>query len=144
MGLSCRRALALAGSAACVAAATIPFPAQAVPAARPAPAARAVPADQVAAAAQTAPVTPRWSIFKILNEKRFDTLQTLAAVGKHDAWAFGQTSWAVASPFTGPGRPGPDRASPAPLPGLASVQLAGTTMSGPAEASARQARTGGV
>ena len=51
-----------------------------------------MPADQVAAAAQTAPVTPRWSIFKILNEKRFDTLQTLAAVGKHDAWAFGQTS----------------------------------------------------
>jgi hypothetical protein len=41
---------------------------------------------------RTASVKPRWSIFKILNEKRDDTLLTLAAVGKHDAWAFGQTS----------------------------------------------------
>jgi hypothetical protein len=70
MGLSCCRALALAASAACVAAAMTPF----------------------AAAASTTPVKPRWSIFKILNEKRYDTLLTLAAVGKHDAWAFGQTS----------------------------------------------------
>jgi hypothetical protein len=86
MGLSRRRALALAGSAACVAATTTPLAAQAVPAARPVPAAR------VMAAARTTSVKPQWSIFKILNEKRFDTLLTLAAVGKHDAWAFGQTS----------------------------------------------------
>lgn len=81
MGLSCRRALALAGSAACVAAALTPFPAQAVPTAR-----------VVVAAVRTTPVGPRWSIFKILNENRYGTLLTLAAVGKHDAWTFGQTS----------------------------------------------------
>jgi hypothetical protein len=86
MGLSSRRALALAGSAACVAAAMTPFAAQAVPTARPGPAAQAV------AAAGATPAKPRWSVFKILNEKRYDTLVSLAAVGKHDAWAFGQTS----------------------------------------------------
>lgn len=87
MSLSCRRALALAGSAACAAAAAAtPFPAQAVPAA---PAVRAA---EVVAADRTTPVRPHWSIFKILNEKRSGNLLTLTAVGKHDAWAFGQTS----------------------------------------------------
>jgi hypothetical protein len=92
MGLSSRRALALTGSAACVIAAMTPLAAHAVPTARPGPAAQAGRAAQPWAAARTTPAKPRWSVFKILNEKRYDTLLTLAAVGKHDAWAFGQTS----------------------------------------------------
>jgi hypothetical protein len=45
-------------------------------------------------AAQAAPVSarPHWSIASILSDKNYNTLLTLAAVGKHDAWSFGQTS----------------------------------------------------
>jgi hypothetical protein len=86
MGSSCIRALALAGSAACVGATVAAPPsAQAVPGTPPLAAASL-------AAGQAASATPRWSIFKILNEKRFETLLTLTAVGRHNAWAFGQTS----------------------------------------------------
>lgn len=86
MGSSLLRALALAGSAVFVAAA-----AAAPPAAQAVPAVRAKSATQSMAVARTASPPPRWSIFKILNEKDFDTLLTLAVVGRHDAWAFGQT-----------------------------------------------------
>jgi hypothetical protein len=84
MGSSLIRALALAGSAACVAAA----------AAAP-PASPAVPARTAAPLPPTARTTSspaRWSIFKILSEKHFDSLLTLTAVGRNDAWAFGQTA----------------------------------------------------
>jgi hypothetical protein len=71
MGSSFLRALALAGAAACVAAtAASPDPAQAMPAAS----------------------QPGWSISKILSEKNYDTLLTVTAASRHDAWAFGQTS----------------------------------------------------
>lgn len=46
-----------------------------------------------APAAQAAPASPRpgWSIAKILNMKSFADLLMLAAVGRRDAWTFGQT-----------------------------------------------------
>ena len=71
MGSSLLRALGLAGAATSLAAATAS-----------APAAHAMPA-----AAQ-----PGWSISKILSEKNYDTLLTVTGAGRHDAWAFGQTS----------------------------------------------------
>jgi hypothetical protein len=87
MGSSVIRALALAGSAACMAAAPgTPPPPPAVPA-RP-----VLAAALVAPATRTAPPPPRWSIARILSEKHYDTLLTLAAVSSHDAWAFGRTS----------------------------------------------------
>jgi hypothetical protein len=67
MGSSVIRALALAGSVACVSAAA------------------ATPARSPAA-------PPAWSIAKILSEKHYDALHTLTAVSTRDAWAFGQTS----------------------------------------------------
>jgi hypothetical protein len=84
MGSSLRRTLALAGSAACVATA----------AAATVPAAQAVPAARTVSAARTAAASPQphWSITKILSEKHYDTLLTLTAVSRHEAWAFGQTS----------------------------------------------------
>jgi hypothetical protein len=85
MGASVIRALALAGSAACVATAT-PSVSLALPA-RP-----TLTGALVAAATRTASPPPRWSIAKILSEKHYDTLLTLTAVGSRDAWAFGQTS----------------------------------------------------
>ena len=81
MGSSVLRALALAGSAACVAAAAA---ACRGPGGARSPGGRSPP--------ETASQHPRWSIAKILNEKDYDTLLTLTAVGRHDAWAFGQTS----------------------------------------------------
>jgi hypothetical protein len=82
MGSSVRKTLALAGSAACVATA----------AAAAAPAARAVSAAPAVARTAAGSSQPRWSITKILSEQHYDTLLTLTAVSKHDAWAFGQTS----------------------------------------------------
>jgi hypothetical protein len=76
MGSTVIRALALAGSAACVAAAATPAKTEA----------------RLAPAAQSASPSPTWSIAKILNENHYDNLLTLAAVGSRDAWAFGQTS----------------------------------------------------
>jgi hypothetical protein len=75
MGSSLRRAaLALAGAAALAAAAST------------APAAEAAPAAQ----AEPTGAAPGWSIANILSDETYSNLLTLAAVGKHDAWAFGQ------------------------------------------------------
>ncbi len=71
MGSSFLRALSLAGAAASVAAATASTPA-----------AHAMPAAS----------RPGWSISKILSERNYDTLLTVAVPGRRDAWAFGQTS----------------------------------------------------
>jgi hypothetical protein len=77
MGSTVIRALALAGSAAfLVAAAATP----------------AKTADRLASAARPESSAQTWSIAKILNEKHYDDLLTLTAVGSRDAWAFGQTS----------------------------------------------------
>jgi hypothetical protein len=71
-----------------------------------------------AAGAVTAAAQPAWHISSVLNMKSYDTLLTLTALSRHDAWTFGQSSkghgtaahwngstWSR-SGFPGPFRPG--------------------------------------